>query len=387
MKDKNKVISGLGTTIFTVMSALAHEHEAINLGQGLPEGDGPDDLKEKAARFILEESNQYPPSQGLPELRQAVAANNKRFYGMEVDWQSQVLITSGATEALTNCILALTNPGDEVVLIEPFYDSYLPIIELAGVVPKFVRLQAPDWHLDADALRAACSAKTKAIIINSPMNPTGKVFSQQELQAVAGVVEEFGLYTICDEVYEHLVFGPERHTPLMTLPGMDQRCVRVGSAGKTFSVTGWKVGYITGPAHMIEVIGKAHQFMTFTTPPNLQRAVAWGLQKDDAYFQALAAGLDDKRNRLSLGLTGLGFDVMPCSGTYFVATDITSLGFDGSDREFCIHITKEAGVAAIPLSPFYGPDPATNFVRFCFSKEHEMLDEAIHRLGRLFSLA
>jgi N-succinyldiaminopimelate aminotransferase len=384
MKIKNKAIDGLGTTIFTTMSALAQEYDAINLGQGLPEGDGPMALREKAAEFTLEGPNQYPPSQGLPELRQAVARNNKRFYGLDLDWQTQTLVTSGATEALTDSILALTNPGDEVVLIEPYYDSYLPIIRLAGAIPKFVRLHAPDWRLDPDELREACSDKTKAIIINSPMNPTGIVFSDDELRAIAEIVLDFDLYAICDEVYEHLVFEGFKHTPLMTLPGMAERCVRVGSAGKTFSVTGWKVGYISGPAHLVETISKAHQFMTFTTPPSLQRAVAWGLGQGDQYFNDLAGDLQSRRDRLSAGLGALGFDVMPCGGTYFVTAGIGALDFNGTDEEFCIHITREARVTAVPLSPFYDGDPATDIVRFCFSKGEGLLDEAIHRLGRLF---
>jgi N-succinyldiaminopimelate aminotransferase len=384
MKIKNKAIDGLGTTIFTTMSALAQEYDAINLGQGLPEGDGPMALREKAAEFTLEGPNQYPPSQGLPELRQAVARNNKRFYGLDLDWQTQTLVTSGATEALTDSILALTNPGDEVVLIEPYYDSYLPIIRLAGAIPKFVRLHAPGWRLDPAELRAACSDKTKAIIINSPMNPTGIVFSDDELRAIAEIVLDFDLYAICDEVYEHLVFEGFKHTPLMTLPGMAERCVRVGSAGKTFSVTGWKVGYISGPAHLVETISKAHQFMTFTTPPSLQRAVAWGLGQGDQYFNDLAGDLQSRRDRLSAGLGALGFDVMPCGGTYFVTAGIGALDFNGTDEEFCVHITREARVTAVPLSPFYDGDPATDIVRFCFSKGEGLLDEAIHRLGRLF---
>jgi aspartate/methionine/tyrosine aminotransferase len=251
-------------------------------------------------------------------------------------------------------------------------------------VPKFVRLHAPDWHLDIQELRDACSDKTKAIIFNSPMNPTGIVFSDDDLKAIANIVQEFDLYAICDEVYEHLVFEGFRHTPLITLPGMAERCVRVGSAGKTFSLTGWKVGYISGPAHLIETISKVHQFMTFTTPPNLQRAVAWGLGQDDSYFEELSSDLQIKRDRLSEGLNRVGLDVMPCGGTYFVTTNIESLGFRGTDREFCEYITKEARVTAVPLSPFYDHNPATNFVRFCFSKNNDMLDEAIHRLGRLF---
>lgn len=383
MKSKNSVIESLGTTIFTTMSALATEHDAINLGQGFPEDDGPDDIRAFAAQATMEGPNQYPPMAGLPELRQAVADNNHRFYGLAVDWQSEVLVTSGATEAITDCILALAEPGDEVVLIEPYYDSYLPIIRLAGAIPKFVRLHAPDWGLDEDELRAAMGPQTKALVINSPMNPTGKVFSRTELEMIAAVAQEFDAYVICDEVYEHLVFTGHQHTPLMTLPNMRERCVRVGSAGKTFSLTGWKVGYITGPAHLVGTIAKAHQFVTFTTPPNLQRAVAFGLGKDDGYFSALAGGLEAQRDRLGRGLADIGFDVMPCGGTYFITTDITPLRFNGGDEAFCRFITAEARVAAIPLSPFYGTDPAANFVRFCFSKHPAVLDEALARLRRV----
>lgn len=384
MKEKNSVISALPTTIFTTMSALARQHDAINLGQGIPADDGPAPLLQKAADFLLEGPNQYPPGDGLPELRQAVAAANNRFYGLDVDWQTQVLVTSGATEALTDSLLALLNPGDEAILIEPYYDSYLPIIELAGATPRFVRLHAPDWSLYEEELRRVCSSKTKLLVLNSPMNPTGKVFNADELAMIARLAQEFDFYVICDEVYEHLVFDGQAHEPLITVPAMAERCVRVGSAGKTFSVTGWKVGYITGAAHLIEVIGKAHQFMTFTTPPNLQRAVAWGLGQDDDWFHDLAAPLENRRNLLSKGLGELGFTVMPCGGTYFVATMIDNLGFEGDDLSFCKTITEQAGVAAIPLSPFYGVDPARNLVRFCFSKTEDVLEEAIHRLGRFF---
>jgi len=384
MKEKNSVINALPTTIFTTMSASARQHDAINLGQGIPADDGPAPLLQKAADFLIEGPNQYPPGDGLPDLRQAVAAANKRFYGLDVDWKTQVLVTSGATEALTDSLLALLNPGDEAILIEPYYDSYLPIIELAGATPRFVRLHAPDWSLFEEELRRACSSKTKLLVLNSPMNPTGKVFNAEELALIAGLAEEFDFYVICDEVYEHLVFDGQAHQPLMILPGMAERCVRVGSAGKTFSVTGWKVGYITGAAHLIEAIGKAHQFMTFTTPPNLQRAVAWGLEQDDDWFHDLAAPLENRRNLLSNGLADIGFTVMPCGGTYFVTTLIDNLGFEGDDLSFCQTITEQAGVAAIPLSPFYGADPARNLVRFCFSKTEDVLEEAIHRLGRFF---
>ncbi len=383
MKSVNNIIRELETTIFTTMSALATKHEAINLGQGFPADDGPDDIRKFAAQTTIEGPNQYPPMPGLPELRQAVADNNKRFYGIEVDWQRQVLVTSGATEAMAASLLGLTNPGDEVVLIEPYYDCYLPIIRLAGAQPKFVRLHGPDWRLDENELRSAFSTRTKALVLNSPMNPTGKVFSRADLEMVARAAIEFDAYVICDEVYEHLVFTGAQHIPLMTLPGMAERCVRVGSAGKTFSLTGWKVGYLTGPEVMIDAITKTHQFLTFTTPPNLQRAVAWGLGKDDDYFRELSGDLERKRDRLSDGLRSLGFDVMPCDGTYFVTTDIRPLGFNGDDDAFCRHITEKARVGAIPLSPFYGVDPATHYVRFCFSKHDDMLDEALARLGKV----
>lgn len=384
MKSVNTIIQGLETTIFTTMSAQANKHDAINLGQGFPADDGPDDMREYAAQTTIDGPNQYPPMTGLPELRKAVAENNKRFYRIEVDWERQVLVTSGATEAMAASLLGLTNPGDEVVLIEPYYDCYLPIIRLAGVIPKFVRLHGPDWHLDEAELRVAFSDRTKALVLNTPMNPTGKVFSQTDLELIARVAIEFDAYVICDEVYEHLVFTGAQHIPLMTLPGMAERCVRVGSAGKTFSLTGWKVGYLTGPEPMIDAVAKTHQFLTFTTPPNLQRAVAWGLGKDDDYFRELSGDLERKRDRLSDGLRALGFDVMPCDGTYFVTTDIRPLGFNGGDDAFCRHITEKARVGAIPLSPFYGADPATHYVRFCFSKHDDMLDEAVERLGQIF---
>ncbi len=382
MKSANTLLSGLGTTIFTTMSALAVRHGAINLGQGFPDTEGPADVVRAAADALLDHRNQYPPLTGLPELRQAVAAANRRFWGLDIDADRGVVVTSGATEALTASLMALLDPGDEIVLIEPLYDTYLPIVRMLGAVPRLVRLQPPGWVLPREALAASFGPRTKAILLNTPMNPTGKVFSADELEFIAGLLRQHDAYAICDEVYEHLVFAPARHVPLMTLPGMAARCLRIGSAGKTFSLTGWKVGYVSGRPALIGVVAKAHQNLTFTTPPNLQRAVALGLGRDDAYFEALAGALAAKRDRLSAGLRACGFDVLPSDGSYFVVADYAAFGFDGDDLAFCQHITEHAGVAAIPVSAFYEGDAPTRWIRFAFCKQDQVLDEACGRLGK-----
>ncbi len=380
MKPTNNSLSQLGTTIFTVMSALSQEFDAINLGQGFPDQDGPEDVRQEAARVALEGPNQYPPMMGVPDLRQAVAENNRRFYGLDVDWQQQVMVTSGATEALTASLLALLNPGDDVVLIEPVYDCYLPIVELAGATAKMVRLTPSEWALPEADLRSAFSDKTKLIVLNSPMNPTGKVFSRDELTLIAELVQAHDAYAVCDEVYEHLVFPGAEHVPLMSLPGMADRTVRIGSAGKTFSLTGWKVGYLTGAPDLVAAIAKAHQFITFTTPPNLQLGVALGLNKSNDYFNTLAADMAAKRDRLVAGLERVGFDVLPTEGTYFVTADIRPLGIEMDDAAFAQYLVREARVGTVPVSAFYPQSGPTNFVRFCFCKKPEILDEAVARL-------
>ncbi len=384
MKPTNSILGGYGTTIFTVMSALAVEHEAINLGQGFPDTDGPEDILRAAAEASVNGPNQYPPMMGIPELRQAVAAHNKRFYGLDIDWRTETMVTSGATEALAACLFGLIEPGDEAVLIEPLYDSYLPILRRAGGVAKLVRIEPPDWELPRDALEAAFSDKTKLIMINSPMNPSSKVFSRDELTFIAGLLEKHDAYAICDEVYEHLIFDGLPHVPLMTLPGMRERCLRIGSAGKTFSLTGWKVGYVSGPPDLIGAAAKAHQFLTFTTPPNLQQAVAQGLNKDTDYFTGLGAEMEGKRDRLAEGLERVGFHVMDAQGTYFITTDFRPLGFNGDDVAFCKHITTEAKVAAVPVSAFYQEADVDHFARFCFCKQDGILDEALKRLAAHF---
>ncbi len=383
MKPQNDLLSATGTTIFTVMSALALEHGAINLGQGFPDYDGPADVIHAAAAALLDGRNQYPPLTGVPELREAVASANRRFYGIEADPRTEVVVTSGATEAITACLMAVLNPGDECVLIEPLYDTYLPVVKLLGAIPRLVRLTPPKWELPRAELAAAFGPRTKAILLNTPMNPTGKVFTAAELAFVAELLQKHDAYAICDEVYEHLTFDGWRHIPLMTLPGMRERCMRVGSAGKTFSLTGWKIGYVTCDRSLAPNVAKAHQNLTFTTPPNLQRGVAIGLAKDDAYFAGLSASLQARRDRLGEGLAKLGFGVLPTQGSYFITTDFRPLGFTGDDVAFCRALTTEAKVTAIPVTAFYaGPNPPSHYARFAFCKGDAVIDAALERMAR-----
>jgi N-succinyldiaminopimelate aminotransferase len=386
MKSANSLMSGLGTTVFEVMSGLAREHRSVNLGQGFPDDKGPEAVRRAAADYLMDGHNQYPPMMGIPELRQAVAEHARRFQGLEIDWQSEVLVTSGATEALGDCLFGLIEPGDEVVLIEPLYDSYLPIVRRAGGIPKLVRLEPPSWSLPRQALRDAFSDCTKLILFNTPMNPCSKVFDREELEFIADLCRSHDAYAVCDEVYEHIIFDDRRHLSIMTLPGMRERTARIGSAGKSFSVTGWKVGYVTAPAEMMKAIARTHQFMTFTTPPNLQWGTAAGLRLGDDYFETLARDMQRKRDRLSDALAEIGFAVLPSHGTYFVTTDFRPLGFNGTDEDFCRHITVKAGVTAVPVSAFYNDAEKAprHFARFCFCKHDATLDAAIERLAKHF---
>jgi N-succinyldiaminopimelate aminotransferase len=385
VKPPNTLLANTGTTIFTVMSALATHHQAINLGQGFPDTDGPEDVIAAAAAALQDGRNQYPPLTGVPELRAAVAAANQRFYGLSIDPDTEVVVTSGATEAITASLMALVEPGDEVVLIEPLYDTYLPVVRMLGGIGRLVRLEPPHWTLPPAELEAAFGPRTKAIVLNSPMNPIGKVFTPEELGFIAGLLQQHDAYAVCDEVYEHLVFDGARHLPLMALPGMRERCLRIGSAGKTFSLTGWKVGYISGPAALMGVVAKAHQNLTFTTAPNLQRAVAVGLAKDDAYFANVSGDLQAKRDRLVAGLEAAGFRTLPSGGSYFVLADYSALDPDGDDAAFCVRLVEQARVAAIPLSAFYVGEKPRHYVRFAFCKRVSVLDEAIGCLTRHFS--
>lgn len=387
MRPANQILSEYGTTVFEVMSRLADEHKSINLGQGFPDGNGPDDVRAAAVKALDDGPNQYPPMMGIPSLRQAVAAHNRRFYGLEMNWQTEIMVTSGATEALAACLFGLLDAGDEVVLFEPLYDSYMPILRRAGATARLVRLDPPDWKLPLDQLEAAFSARTKLVLLNNPMNPTGKVFRRAELEAIAALAVRHNAYALCDEVYEHLCFSGADFIPLMTLPGMAERTLRIGSAGKTFSLTGWKVGYVTAQVALLARVAKAHQFLTFTTPPNLQAGVAYGLAKDGAYFSGLAGDMERKRDLLRDGLRKVGFEVAVCDGTYFLNADFRPLGFTGNDEEFCRHITIEAGVTAVPVSAFYQSGHIRHLARFCFCKEDRVLIEATRRLARHFGKA
>jgi aspartate/methionine/tyrosine aminotransferase len=380
----NPVFAKQGTTIFTVMSALATEHKAVNLGQGFPDLDGPEAIRAAAAKVLMEGPNQYPPMQGVPDLRRALSDHARHFYKLDYDWSDEVLVTSGGTEALTAAIMGLVGPGDEVVLIEPAYDSYRPIVEAVGGVAKIVTLSPPAWRLTQEALAAAVTSKTKAVMINSPLNPIGRVFDAHEMAAIARVLASSNAVAICDEVYEHLTYDGRPHIPLAALSGMRERTVRVGSAGKIFSLTGWKVGWLTGPRALISVIAKAHQFLTFTTSPALQLGVAHGLKHEMESAIALARRLQDNRDLLTSGLKELGFAILPSEGTYFLTAGIQNLTNE-KDRAFCERLVREAGVALIPLSEFFsGPGRPDTYVRFAFCKQRNVIEEALVRLKRHF---
>jgi aspartate/methionine/tyrosine aminotransferase len=320
---------------------------------------------------------------GRVELRRAIANHAKRFYDLDFDPESEVLVTSGATEALTASIMGLVGPGEEVVLIEPSYDSYRPICEAVGAVVRSVKLVEPDFRLSEEALRAVIGAKTRAVMINTPLNPIGRVFDKEELAALARVVKETPAVVICDEVYEHLVFDGKATPPLISLPGMRERCVRIGSAGKIFSLTGWKVGWVTGPKALVETVGKAHQFITFTTSPALQLGVAYGLEHEMAFTLNLTRELQAKRDLLRQGIERLGFQPLACEGTFFLTADISALTNE-PDRVFCERLVREAGVALIPLSVFYKDGQPQNLVRFAFCKKREVIQEALARLEKHF---
>lgn len=377
----NAVFARLPTTIFTVMSALAVEHRAINLGQGFPDEDGPLAIREVASEALRAGPNQYPPTRGVPELRAAIANHAKRHYGFDLDPDRNVLVTSGGTEALTASILALSGQGAEVVLVEPSYDSYRPIALAAGARVKSIKLAPPEFRLDVDALSWALSPHTRVVMLNTPMNPIGRVFDQSELAGVARVLESSRAIVVCDEVYEHLVFDGRPHLPLASFPSMVERTVRVGSAGKMFSLTGWKVGWVTGPAGLIDVIAKAHQFITFTTPPALQLGVAFALANQMDFTLGLTKTLQDNRDLLVSRLALLGFDVLPCEGTYFLTAGIRGLTNERDDV-FCKRLVRVAGVALIPLSAFFESGEPDHLVRFAFCKKRELLEDALDRLER-----
>ncbi|MBS0277001.1 MAG: aminotransferase [Proteobacteria bacterium] len=379
----NPVFAGLPTTIFTHMSALAAKHNAINLGQGFPDADGPLSIRQAASKALLEGPNQYPPSRGLLPLRTAIAKHAKRFYDLDFNAETDVLVTSGGTEALTASIMGLAGPGGEVVLIEPAYDSYGPIAEAVGAKVKTLKLSPPDWKLDEAALAAVITPNTRVVMLNSPLNPIGRAFTREELEGVARVIAKSNAVVVCDEVYEHLIFDGRAQIPLMTLPGMRDRVVRVGSAGKMFSLTGWKIGWVTGDAKLIDPIAKAHQFITFTTSPALQLGVAHALEHEMDFTLNLTKTLQGNRDVLAEGLRKLGFKTLPCEGSYFLTADISGLTNE-PDTAFCERLVAEAGVALIPLSPFFSGGEPDRLVRFAFCKRRALLEDALARLEKYF---
>jgi N-succinyldiaminopimelate aminotransferase len=376
----NPVFAQLGTTIFERMSARARDCGAINLGQGFPDSRGPADILQAAAHALLTDSNQYPPMAGLPVLRAAVAAHYKRDQRLDLS-PAEVTVTSGATEALAAAILALVTPGDEVVMFQPLYDAYLPLVARAGGVARLVRLEPPAWRLTRAALDAVSSARTRLVIVNSPLNPTGTMLNADERALLADFCISHDAIAICDEVWEQLTFDGTRHVSLMTEPGMRERTVKIGSAGKIFSLTGWKVGWLCAAPPLTSVIARAHQFLTFTTPPNLQTAVAYGLGKDQNYFDDMRNGYQRSRDRLTDGLSTLGYALLPCAATWFVTIDLTASNSAEDDVTFCDRMIAEAGVAAIPVSAFYAHDPVTNIVRLCHAKDDATIDAALARMG------
>ena len=378
----NPVFADLPTTIFEVMSRLARETNAVNLGQGFPDDPGPEDVRRKAAEAVISGWNQYPPMMGLPELRAAIAAHYRKWQGLDLDAGTETMVTSGATEALAGALLAILRPGDEVVLFQPMYDAYLPLVRRAGGVPRFVTLQPPHWRITEESLAQAFTPKTRAVLFNNPLNPAGVCHTREELELIARFCVKHDAIAICDEVWEHVVFDGREHLSMMAIPGMRERTVKIGSAGKIFSMTGWKVGLVAAAPPIMRVLSKAHQFLTFTTPPNLQAAVAYALAKEEAYFHGLRAGLERSRDRFSNGLAQLGFRVLPSQGTYFVNIDIAPLG-ERDDAAFCERLVKEQGVAAIPVSAFYAENHVRTVVRFCFAKKDATLDAALERLAAI----
>jgi aspartate/methionine/tyrosine aminotransferase len=375
------VYAKLQVSFFERMSVRARERGAINLGQGFPDGSGPPAVLAAAAAALTERSNQYPPMPGLPELRAAVADHYRVAQGLDLGTQ-EVVITSGATEALAAAILALVSPGDEVLLFQPLYDAYLPLVERAGGTARPIRLTPPHWRITREALEAAASPATRLVILCNPLNPTGSVAGEAELALLASFCVERDLIAISDEVWEHVLFDDARHHPLMAFPGMRERTVKIGSAGKIFALTGWKVGWMCAAPAIAQVLVRAHQFLTFTTPPNLQWAVAHGLAHELHWVEQSRTGFERSRDRLAAGLARLGLKTLPSAATWFLAVDLAASGLALDDSAFCDWMVDEAGVAGLPISAFYASEPVTHLVRLCFAKEDATLDEALGRLER-----
>ena len=377
----NPLYEDMPTSVFERMSLAAAKYGAVNLGQGFPDFGWPREILDAAAHALTESSNQYAPSRGLPALREAVAGHYRRHFGQDLS-AVNVCVTSGATEALGAAILALVEPGDEIIVFTPAYDSYVPMIRRAGGTPVEVPLQPPGWRIDGEALEVAVGPRTRAIVLNNPHNPTGRLFDKAELEVIADCARANDLIVISDEVWEHIVLDGLAFTPLATLPGMAERTIKVGSAGKIFSLTGWKVGWIVAPEAMANVLAKAHQFLTFATAPNLQAAVAFGLESGDAWLAPMRQDFQRARDRLTRGLSAAGYAVGASRSTYFLCLDLAGSDIGVSDEEFAAAAVERAGVAVIPLSPFAEREPPSQFVRLCFGKRDETLDAGIAAMAR-----
>ena len=382
MRSPAARLDGLGTTVFAEMTALAQQTGSVNLGQGFPDTDGPSTVVDVAVDAMRTGRNQYAPGIGVPELRRAVADHQRRFYGIDLDPDAEIAASTGATEAIAAALLGLVNPGDEVVVLEPYYDSYVAMLQMAGAVRRPVTLRAPDFRLPIDELRAVVTPRTTAILLNSPHNPTGAVLTRDELAAVAELAIEHDLIVISDEVYEHLTFDVP-HVPISTLPGMAERTLTISSGGKSFSFTGWKVGWASGPADLVRAMVGAKQFLTYTSGAPLQPAIAAALDDAEHIAGGLRRTLHSRRDQLCSGLRDIGFDVFEPAGTYFVTTDIRPLGFDDG-MEFCLSLPERCGVVAIPHQVFYDDAEAGRpLVRWAFCKAEAIIDEALERLARL----
>jgi len=377
----NPLYEQMKTSVFERMSNLAVERGAVNLGQGFPDFGWPEEILDAAAKAVKEGSNQYPPSRGIMPLREAVAAHYNRHQGLSLTAE-HVCVTSGATEAIGATILAAVQPGDEVILLTPAYDCYAPMVRSAGAIVREVALQPPGWRIDAATIEAAIGSKTRAIIFNNPHNPAGRMFEREELETLASIAREHDLIVIADEVWEHIVLGGQPFVPFASLPGMAERTIKVGSAGKIFSLTGWKVGWIIGPPELASVVARAHLFINFSTPPNLQSAVAFGLEAGEPWIAAMRPRFTRARDRLTTGLREAGFDVIGGEATYFLCVDLAASGIAMDDESFAVAAVEQAGIAVIPLSAFAADDPPRHLVRLCFAKKDETIDAGVAAMAR-----
>jgi len=368
-------------SVFERMSLAAGKHGAVNLGQGFPDFGWPDEILDAAARALKEGSNQYAPSRGLPQLRQAIADHYRRHFGEQLD-PDHICVTSGATEALGAMILSTVEPDDEVIIFTPAYDSYAPMVRRAGATPREVALQPPYWNIDRDAIESVLSERTRAIIFNNPQNPTGRPYGKDELQIIADIAIEHDLTVISDEVWEHVLLHGERFTPLASLPGMAERTLKAGSAGKIFSLTGWKVGWIVASAENAAVAARAHQFLTFATAPNLQAAVAYGMEQGDGWIEPMRQRFSRALVRMREGLKQAGYDVLEPASTYFLCVDLTASGLDVDDQAFAAAAVERAGVATVPISAFAEQNPSRHLVRLCFAKRDETIDAGVAAMAR-----